>query len=127
MKTQFRYVVLRQHHARTRTKTCMCPFAHIYADATDAPQPEGYEEDEKDEVLSVFFSFQWRMKLAGEKPVPVRHCPPQIPRGPTRNRTRASAVRGRRLAARVTARSCFSVTYRYGILENGRAFDEIEA
>jgi hypothetical protein len=33
----------------------MCPFAHIYADATDAPQPEGYEEDEKDKVSSVFF------------------------------------------------------------------------
>jgi hypothetical protein len=67
------------------------------------------------------------MKLAGEKPVPVRLCPPQIPRGPTWNRTRASAVRGRRLAARVTARSYFSVTYRYGILENGRTFEEIEA
>jgi hypothetical protein len=30
----------------------------------------------------------------GEKPVPVPLCPPQIPHGLTRARTRASAVRG---------------------------------
>jgi hypothetical protein len=35
----------------------------------------------------------------GEKPVPVPLCPPQISHGLTRNRTRASAVRGRRLNA----------------------------
>jgi hypothetical protein len=29
----------------------------------------------------------------GEKPVPVPLCPPQIQHGPTRARTRASAVR----------------------------------
>jgi hypothetical protein len=33
----------------------------------------------------------------GEKPVPVPLCPPQIPHGLTRARTRDSAVRGRRL------------------------------
>jgi hypothetical protein len=32
----------------------------------------------------------------GEKPVPVPHCPPQTPHRLTRDRTRASAVRGRR-------------------------------
>jgi hypothetical protein len=33
------------------------------------------------------------------KPVPVTLCPPKIPHGVTRNRTRASAVGGRRLTA----------------------------
>jgi hypothetical protein len=33
----------------------------------------------------------------GEKPVPVPLCPPQIPHGLTRARTRDSAVRTRRL------------------------------
>jgi hypothetical protein len=40
----------------------------------------------------------------GEKPVPVPLCPPQISHGLTRDRTRASAVRGRRLTARAMAR-----------------------
>ena len=35
----------------------------------------------------------------GEKPLPVPVCPPQISHGLTRDRTRASAVRGRRLTA----------------------------
>jgi hypothetical protein len=35
----------------------------------------------------------------GEKPVPVPLCPPQISHGLTRDRTQASAVRGRRLTA----------------------------
>jgi hypothetical protein len=45
------------------------------------------------------------MKLTGEKEVlvekhvPVPLCPPQIPHGLTRDRTQASAVRGRRLTA----------------------------
>jgi hypothetical protein len=38
-------------------------------------------------------------KYSGEKPVPVPFCPPQNPHGLTRDRTRASAVRGRRLTA----------------------------
>jgi hypothetical protein len=50
------------------------------------------------------------MKLTGEnrqlreKPVPVPLCPPQISHGLTRNRTRTSAVRGRRLTAWAMAR-----------------------
>jgi hypothetical protein len=39
-----------------------------------------------------------------KKPVPVPFCPPQIPHGLTRGRTRASAVRGRRLTAWAMAR-----------------------
>jgi hypothetical protein len=35
----------------------------------------------------------------GEKPVPVPLCPPQISQGLTRDRTPASAVKGRRLTA----------------------------
>jgi hypothetical protein len=40
-----------------------------------------------------------RNRQLGENPVPVPLCPPQIPHGLTRDRTRASAVRGRRLTA----------------------------
>jgi hypothetical protein len=40
----------------------------------------------------------------GEKPVPVPLCPPQTPHGLTRDRTRASAVEGRRLTAWAMAR-----------------------
>jgi hypothetical protein len=40
----------------------------------------------------------------GQKPVPVPLCSPQIPHGLTRARTRASAVRGRRLTTRAMAR-----------------------
>jgi hypothetical protein len=40
----------------------------------------------------------------GKKPVPVPLCPPQIPRGLTLDRTRASAVGGRRLTAWAMAR-----------------------
>jgi hypothetical protein len=41
-----------------------------------------------------FFVFPCNGAL-GEKPVPVPLCPPQIPHGLTRDRTRASAVGGR--------------------------------
>jgi hypothetical protein len=35
-----------------------------------------------------------KTEVLGEKPVQVPLCPPQIPHGPTRDRNRASAVRG---------------------------------
>jgi hypothetical protein len=38
-------------------------------------------------------------RVLGEKPVLVPRFPPQIPHGMTRDRTRASAVGGRRLTA----------------------------
>jgi hypothetical protein len=41
--------------------------------------------------------WQGKTEELGEKPVPVPLCPPQIPHGLPRARTRASAVRGRRL------------------------------
>jgi hypothetical protein len=44
-------------------------------------------------------------KYWGEKPVPVPLYPPQIPRGLTRDRNRASAVSGRWLTAWAMARS----------------------
>jgi hypothetical protein len=43
--------------------------------------------------------WQGKTKELGEKPVPVPLCPPKIPHGSTRARTRASAVRGQRLTA----------------------------
>jgi hypothetical protein len=45
----------------------------------------------------VEWKWQGKTEELGEKPVPVPLCPPQILRGLTRDRTRASAVRGRRL------------------------------
>ena len=60
----------------------------------------------------VFFSFfpcngapvdeidRGKTEVLGEKPVPVPLCPPQIPHGLTRDRTQASALRGRRAMAR---------------------------
>jgi hypothetical protein len=45
-----------------------------------------------------------RKQKYSEKTCPVPLCPPQIPHGLTRARTRASAVRGQRLTAWVMAR-----------------------
>jgi hypothetical protein len=47
----------------------------------------------------VEWNWQGKTEVLGEKPVPVPLCPPQIPHGLTRDRTRASAVGGRRLTA----------------------------
>jgi hypothetical protein len=80
------------------------------ADATEAPHPW---------CLLCFFVFpyngapvewnwQGKTEVLGKKPVPVPLCPPQIPHGLTRDWTRASAVRGRRLTAWAMARG---VTY----------------
>jgi hypothetical protein len=49
-------------------------------------------------------NWQGKTELLGEKPVPAPHFPPQIPHWLTRDRTRASAVRGRRLIAWTMAR-----------------------
>jgi hypothetical protein len=49
-------------------------------------------------------NWQGRTEALGEKPVLVPLCPPQIPHEPTRNRTRVSVVRGRRLTAWAMAR-----------------------
>jgi hypothetical protein len=43
-------------------------------------------------------------RTRGKKPVPMPLCPPQIPHGLTRDRTRASAVRGRQQTAWAMAR-----------------------
>jgi hypothetical protein len=53
---------------------------------------------------------QWKTEELGEKPAPVPLCPPQIPHGLNRARTRASAVRGRRLTAWAMARSFRNLT-----------------
>jgi hypothetical protein len=50
--------------------------------------------------------WQGKTEELGEKPVPMPLCPPQIPHGLTRSRTRASAVRGRRLTTWGTACQC---------------------
>jgi hypothetical protein len=49
--------------------------------------------------VPVELNWQGKTEVLGEKPVPVPFCSPQIPHGPTRDRTRASAVRGRQLTA----------------------------
>jgi hypothetical protein len=48
--------------------------------------------------------WQEKTEELGEKPVPVPLCPPQIPHGLNRERTRASALRGRRLTTWAMAR-----------------------
>jgi hypothetical protein len=53
----------------------------------------------------------------GEKPVPMPLCSPQIPHGLTRVRTRASAVRGRRLATWAMARPSSNLSHRQNILD----------
>jgi hypothetical protein len=52
----------------------------------------------------VQWNWQEKSEVLGEKPVPVPFRPPQIPHGLTRDRTRASAVGGRRLTASAMAR-----------------------
>jgi hypothetical protein len=84
------------------------------ADATDARQPWGLLCNRvmkmKREIISFFFvlpcngapvelNWQRKTEVLGRKPVPVQLCPSQIPHGLTRDRTRASAVRDRRLTA----------------------------
>jgi hypothetical protein len=71
---------------------------------------------DEDEIWSVFFfifpsngarvewSWQGETEVLGEKPVPVPLCQPQIPMDWSRDQTRASAVRGRRLTAWAMAR-----------------------
>jgi hypothetical protein len=53
---------------------------------------------------TVEWYWQGKTKELEEKPVPVLLCLPQIPHELTRERTRASAVRGRRLTAWAMAR-----------------------
>jgi hypothetical protein len=52
----------------------------------------------------VEWNWQGKTEVLGENPVPVPLCPPQIPHGLNRDRTRASVVRGRRLTAWAMAR-----------------------
>jgi hypothetical protein len=52
----------------------------------------------------VEWNWQGKTKVLRGKPVPVPLCPPQIPHGLTRDRTRASAVGGRRRTAWAMAR-----------------------
>jgi hypothetical protein len=94
------------------------------ADATDALQPWGFlcnpDEDEEDCYFFCPFpsnggqvEWYWQVKteVLGEKPVPVSLCPPQIPHGLNRDRTRASEVGGRRLTAWAMARpKCVCIT-----------------
>jgi hypothetical protein len=56
---------------------------------------------------TVEWYWQGKTEELVEKPVPVPLFPPQIPYGLTRARTRASAVRGRRLTTWAMARSHF--------------------
>jgi hypothetical protein len=85
------------------------------ADATDALQPWGLlcNPMMKMKMIIIFVLFlvmehrwnwQGKTEVRGEKPVPVPFCPPQIPHRLNRDRTRASAVGGRRLTAWAMAR-----------------------
>jgi hypothetical protein len=125
----FNCVSLKSRNFKFRKSRTACSWTHCLpalsfvccyrrvpvADATDAPQPwrltvQLYEEDEEVSLLFHFngapveWNWQGKTEVLGEKPVPVPLCPPQIPQGPTRDPTRASAVRGRRLTAWAMAR-----------------------
>jgi hypothetical protein len=52
----------------------------------------------------VEWNWQGETEVLGKKPVPVPLCPPQIPHGLTRDRTRASVMGCRRLTAWAMAR-----------------------
>jgi hypothetical protein len=69
------------------------------ADATDAPQPWGLLCSPVMKMIRFFSVFRvmehwWneidrgKTEVLGEKPVPLLRCPPQIPHGLTRDRTR---------------------------------------
>jgi hypothetical protein len=87
------------------------------ADATDAPQPWGFLCNPVMKMMMIIiiifcpfpssgapveWNWQGKTEVLVEKPVPMPLCPPQIPHVLTRDRTRASAVGGRRLTARST-------------------------
>ena len=66
------------------------------------------EDEEKDDQFFLLFQVmehRWneidrgKSKYSGKKPVLLPLCPPQIPHGLTRDRTRVSAVGDRRLTA----------------------------
>jgi hypothetical protein len=91
------------------------------ADATDAPQPWGLLCNPVMKMSNFFpvfpcngapveWNWQGKIEVLGEKPVPVSLFPPQIPHGQTRDRTRASAVRDRRLTAWAMTRPNFILT-----------------
>jgi hypothetical protein len=63
--------------------------------------------------------YRGKPKYWGGKPVPVPLCPPQIPHWPTRDRTRASAVTGRRLTTRAMAWSRYSINCPIFIMQTG--------
>jgi hypothetical protein len=82
------------------------------ADAADALQPWGFlcNPVMKMMMIVIFCPFpsngapaewnwQGKTEVLGEKPVTVPLCPPQIPHGLSRDRTRASAMWGRLLTA----------------------------
>jgi hypothetical protein len=69
-------------------------------------------DEEKDDKFVSFLQVmehRWNeIDREKSKPVPVPLCPPQIPHGLTRDRTRASVVGGRGLTAYAMARSLCS-------------------
>jgi hypothetical protein len=99
-------------------------FKGLAADATGAPQPWVLLCNPVTKI-SFFFSFfqvpehRWneidrgkpKYSGGGGEPVPVPLCPPQIPHELTWDRTRASAVRGRRLTAWAMARPTLTLLH----------------
>jgi hypothetical protein len=133
--TQVKIVVLLRNIAATGNASCIF-FLVVKgpaADATDAPQPRALScyPVMKIKMMIIFCPFpsngapvewnwQGETEELGEKPVPVPLCPPQIPHWLTRDRTRASAVGGRRLTAWAMARQCilyYLITYGMSVFE----------
>jgi hypothetical protein len=109
---QYRFVRLTETALCVCVCVCVCVEKGPAADTTDSPLPYGFLCNHvmklKRRMISFFLFIQVSargMKLIGEnrstrgKPVPLPLRPAQIPHGLTRDRTRASTVGGRRLAA----------------------------
>jgi hypothetical protein len=88
------------------------------SEATDAPQPWGILCNPVMKRISFSFfqvmEHRWN-EIDRGKPVLVPLCPPQIPHGLTRDRTRVSVVGGRRLTAWATARQSDGLTLQWSI------------
>jgi hypothetical protein len=70
-------------------------------------------------TATVEWYWQGKIEELGEKPVPVPLCPPQIPHGSTRARTRVYAARGRRLTTWAMAHGPLQplISYLFGGIE----------
>jgi hypothetical protein len=71
------------------------------------------------------WNWQGKTEVHGENRVSVPLFPPQIPHGPTRDQTRASAVRGRRQTTWAMARPFFTFSIWYSLIMRDQNLPEL--